>query len=361
MAIKRITMQELADACGLSRNTVSKVFNERGTVPEATKQLVLRKAEELGYMQFNVEKNVSAEESSGDSAFQKSGISKSALSAYSGKNVALLTKRIPNDYHFGSLFLPSFTERLSRAGVTLMMYEVKENEFEECCIPKHLVLDQTAGIITIEIFDKKYLEMLSGLGLPLLAVDAFAEADMSLLNFDFISMENIASTINLISHIISNGAKKLGFVGDINHCNSFHERFMGFIRALNKYGIPFEKEICILNDDSESYGSVEWFMTQIQSMPYKPDSFVCANDFIAINLLKAVKKMNLSVPDDIKIAGFDGILQSEVVEPPLTTIKIPGKEIGKMAADMLMERMVKPEKPFIRVYVNTTPIFRSST
>ena len=70
MAIKRITMQELADACGLSRNTVSKVFNERGTVPEATKQLVLRKAEELGYMQFNVEKNVSAEESSGDSAFQ---------------------------------------------------------------------------------------------------------------------------------------------------------------------------------------------------------------------------------------------------------------------------------------------------
>ena len=136
---------------------------------------------------------------------------------------------------------------------------------------------------------------------------------------------------------------------------------MGFTRALNKYGISFEKEICILNDDSEAYGSIDWFIAQLQAMPYRPDAFICANDFIAINLLMAVKKMNLCVPDDIKIAGFDGILQSEVVEPPLTTIKIPGKEIGRMAADMLMERMAKPEKPFVRIYVNTTPIFRSST
>ena len=323
MAIKRITMQELADACGLSRNTVSKVFNERGTVPDATKQLVLRKAEELGYLQFNVEKTGSTEEKPGDAAFQNAGSQKPSLFVHSGKNVALLTKRIPNDYHFGSLFLPA--------------------------------------IITIEIFDEKYLQMLSGLGIPLLVVDAFAEADMTLLNFDFISMENIASTIKLTSHLIQNGAKKLGFVGDINHCNSFHERYMGFTRALNKYGISFEKEICILNDDSEAYGSIDWFIAQLQAMPYRPDAFICANDFIAINLLMAVKKMNLCVPDDIKIAGFDGILQSEVVEPPLTTIKIPGKEIGRMAADMLMERMAKPEKPFVRIYVNTTPIFRSST
>ena len=48
MAFKRITMQDIADACGLSRNTVSKVFNGRGTIPEITKQIVLKKAEELG-------------------------------------------------------------------------------------------------------------------------------------------------------------------------------------------------------------------------------------------------------------------------------------------------------------------------
>ena len=52
MAVKRVTMQEIADACGLSRNTVSKIFNDRGAVPEATKKLVLQKAQELGYGQI---------------------------------------------------------------------------------------------------------------------------------------------------------------------------------------------------------------------------------------------------------------------------------------------------------------------
>ena len=50
--IKRVTMQNIADACGLSRNTVSKIFNGRGAVPEATRELVLAKALELGYHQF---------------------------------------------------------------------------------------------------------------------------------------------------------------------------------------------------------------------------------------------------------------------------------------------------------------------
>ena len=52
MALKRVTMQQIADACGLSRNTVSKVFNGRGKVPTATRDIVLSKAQELGYYQY---------------------------------------------------------------------------------------------------------------------------------------------------------------------------------------------------------------------------------------------------------------------------------------------------------------------
>ena len=51
MAVRRVTMQDIADACGLSRNTVSKIFNNRGSVPQATQELVLKKAQELGYIQ----------------------------------------------------------------------------------------------------------------------------------------------------------------------------------------------------------------------------------------------------------------------------------------------------------------------
>jgi DNA-binding LacI/PurR family transcriptional regulator len=123
------------------------------------------------------------------------------------------------------------------------MYEVKEDELKNRQLPKHLSLEQTAGIVTIEIFDQEYLSMLSDINIPLLAVDAFAGADITIMDYDFISMENIASTIKLTSHIISKGAKKLGFIGDIKHCNSFYERFLGFSRALENNDIKLANDV----------------------------------------------------------------------------------------------------------------------
>jgi len=355
MAIKRVTMQDIADACNLSRNTVSKIFNDRGAVPEATRQMVIQKAEELGYMQFGIEK------SGRTGPVEVAPVSTPHTNTSSAKTIALLIKRIPDDYHFGALLLPSLTEKLSRYGYTLTMHEVRDNDLTNKTLPKHLSLEQITGIITIEIFDKDYLDMLSRLNIPMIAVDAFFGAGISIINYDFISMENLASTITLTSHIISRGAKNIGFIGDQKHCNSFHERFVGFSLALQNNNLQLKKELCILKDDSEPYYDINWLISQIKAMPYMPDAFVCANDYLAINTIKALKQMNISIPDEILVAGFDGILQSEVIEPSLTTVKIPSKEIGKMAAEMLLTRIKSPEKPFRKMYVATTPVFRNST
>ena len=81
MANNKVTMQDIADACGLSRNTVSKVFNGRGSVPQNTRNIILKKAEELGYKAIPNE-----------NAFKQSS---------SGKVIALLTNKLPSEYHFG--------------------------------------------------------------------------------------------------------------------------------------------------------------------------------------------------------------------------------------------------------------------
>ena len=96
MALKRVTMQDIADACGLSRNTVSKVFNGRG--PEATKKLVLNKAKELGYYQQPADMG---------------GREKAA------RSIALLTQRKFQNHSFGAVFITSFTDALSRDGYTI--------------------------------------------------------------------------------------------------------------------------------------------------------------------------------------------------------------------------------------------------
>ena len=96
-------------------------------------------------------------------------------------------------------------------------------------------------------------------------------------------------------------------------------------------------------------------------MPALPDAFVCANDYLAVHLMSAIKKKGLSIPDDIMVTGFDGTSQSALVEPALTTVQIPSIEIGRMSADILLARIRNPELPFSYTHIRTTPVWRKST
>ena len=341
MAIRRITIQDIADACGLSRNTVSKVFNNRGAVQEPTRQLVLRKAMELGYYQLAHEEAVQQE--------------------LHMQNIALLTRQMPVDYHFGTFMIPSFAAQLSREGYTLMMQEISEEELRRPALPAHINPDQTAGILCIELFDRRYINWLLSLGLPLLLVDGPFNATTDAMNCDRISMENLASTMALVDHVISKGARKIGFVGDPNHCSSFHERWFGFRSALEGAGLPLNRALCILDGDESPYSDAGWLSARLLQMPQLPDALICVNDFIAIRVMTALKQLGVAIPGQVMVAGFDGTAQATVVEPALTTVQIPGIEIGRIAADMLLNRIANPGRPPISVYAKTSPIWREST
>ena len=341
MALKRVTIQDVANACGLSRNTVSKVFNGRGAVQDPTRQLVMKKAQELGYFQL----------ASGEAVQPELHM----------QNIALFTRHMPVDYHFGTFFIPAFAAQLSRSGYTLMMYELSEEELRQGSLPAHINLDQTAAILCIELFDQRYIDKISELGRPILLVDGACGAAVSLLNCDMISMENLASTMALVNHVVSKGAQSIGFVGDPDHCNSFHERWIGFYSELANAGLPLNRELCILDRDDAPYGDAAWLADRIRRMPQLPDALICVNDYIAIHVMNALKQLGIAIPDQIMVAGFDGTAQSAVVAPSLTTVQIPGAEIGRTAADMLLNRITNPGRSPLSVYVKTAPIWREST
>lgn len=340
---KRVTMQEIADACGLSRNTVSKIFNGRGGVPDATRDFVLSKAQELGYHQIT------------DNAAPSS-----PASSTQNQNIALLTHSKPSLHNFGSLFITNFTDQICRSGYNLKIFEISAADYKKKTLPSHFSLDEISGIIMIELFDRDYTEMVCDLGLPVLLVDSFAHAPRELMHCDLVYMENYASTIALTSRMIENGAKTLGFVGDAHHCNSFSERWMGFQTALERQHIPLDPSLCIMADDSEPYGEVDWMLSKLNALPKIPDAFVCVNDFIAIRVMRALRIKGLSIPKDVMITGFDGTNEAEVVDPPLTTAKIPAADIGRISADMLLERIAAPKLPYRCIFVKSIPIWRDS-
>lgn len=335
MARKRITMQDIAQACGLSRNTVSKVFNDRGAVPEETRRLVLDKARQLGYTQLPAESG-------------------------QGRSIALLTQHKLLSHNFGAFFITSFTDQISRAGYTLKMYEISRAEVREKRLPPHLDLEETAGILGIELFDRPYLESVCALGKPTVFVDGYPHAAESPINCDFVSMENLASETALVGRMIRSGAKKIGFVGDKNHCNSFYERWVGCCSALREAGLPIREDLSILAEDGEYYGDPAWLLRQLEALPEIPDGFACANDYLALHLMTALKKLGLSIPGDVMVAGFDGSMEASVVTPALATARIPSAEIGRLAASVLAQRIRQPDFPYHWTYVKTTPIWGES-
>ena len=347
MPIKRVTMQDIADACGLSRNTVSKVFNNRGAVPPPTRSLILQKAKELGY-------GIPGQPDSPPQSFPVPGPAE-------GNSIALLTCNMPVDYHFGTYFVTAFTDQICRAGYTLKMFELSGDELRQKRLPPHFSLNQTAGIVGIELFDRKYMDFVCALGLPTIFVDGPAYSGLDLLPCDIILMENWASNIAVISHLASLGAKYIGFCGDKEHCCSFSERWMGYKLGLQLSGLPLDEKLCITEPDSSPYNNPDWLISRFDRMPRLPDAMVCANDYLAVHVMNALKKKGLSVPDDVMITGFDGTSQSALVEPPLTTVQIPSVDIGRMAAETLLSRIRNPALPYSWTHVRTTPVWRRST
>lgn len=338
MAVKRITMQDVADACGLSRNTISKIFNGRGSVSESTRRAVVETAKKIGYVNFP--ENTAAPEE---------------------KNIAILSGSKLRRHHFGAYFVTSFTDQVCRSGYNIKMYEITDAEIKERKLPPHLQLDDTAGILCIELFDQAYQQMIAALGLPCLFVDGYARENKTILNCDFVTMENYAATQFLVNHLIDKGARCLGFVGDKEHCNSFYERWSGFGAALSDADLPVDRHFCILEPDGEIYADADRLAEKLNAMPRIPDALVCANDFIAIHVSAALKKLGKKIPDDVMVTGFDGSPEAMVVEPSLTTVSIDNNGIGRLAAVQLISRIRNPGCPPVWTAVTSTPILGGST
>lgn len=344
MAERRTTMQDIADACGFSRNTVSKVFNGRGTVPEATRQIVLKKAQELNYRQTLADSDEPEQE---------------RWSAR--RSVAVFTTYMPSTSHYGSLFISAFANRITRAGYNILMYEITQEELRSRRLPDNFSMDQTAGILGIELFERDYSDFICSLRLPVIFADTYACADFSVMGADVIAMESTDSVIRMVEGLASRGAKRMGFLGDRGHCNSFYERWEGFRTGLEHAGLPYRGDLCILEKDKSPYDSTAWLAEQLEQMPQMPEAFVCANDYLAIHLIRALKEKGIQIPKDVMIIGFDGSPESNVVDPPLTTVQIRSTDMGTIAAGILLERIQNPSLPFRRTYLQTTPVWRGTT
>lgn len=342
MAKEKVTIQDIADALGISRNTASKALNGSESIPAETRNKVIRKAIELKYKQF---------------AFMDSD----GLLSKSSGNIALLTENLPNTSHFGSTLISGLEKRISAEGYNLSIHIVRDIEQKSLSLPNNFDAANVDGIICIELFDLEYSNLITGLGIPTIFIDCSAYVCYPDFRADVLLMENEHSTYQLTRKLINGGYKSFGFIGDYNHCRSFKERWTGFNRALTEAGIALDLSQCIIDDDRLFFSKPEWMDERVAGIRELPAVFVCANDYIAVSMMKALRNRNLSIPQDIVICGFDNGPESVIVEPHLTTVHIFSNEMGVKAAEMLLSRIKDPNQPYQVSHIYTKPIIREST
>ena len=159
----RVTIQDIADALGVSRNTVSKAINNTGVLAPATREKVLKKAIEMGYKQFSY---VNLSERSGNGLTMDVPLIDPEPQQF--RNIALLTTQFINSSHFASTMLDRLQRELTLAGYSLSIHRISEENLQSHTLPTSFFPQQVSGILCIEVFDTGYSEFLCGLNLPLL-------------------------------------------------------------------------------------------------------------------------------------------------------------------------------------------------
>ena len=352
----RVTIQDIADALGLSRNTVSKAINNTGVLADATRDRILKKAMEMGYKQFSytaIFEDISKQEDT-PSTLPKN------------REIALLTTTFLGDSHFSSTMLDKFHREISQLHYSLSMHRISSSELKQQKLPVTLDLSRISGIICYEVFDHNYSKMLCDLEIPILFVDSPVIGLNEPLKADCLYMDNHSCIYSFLQEMIRRGKTSFGFVGEQLHCQSFWERHMAFRDALYLLNQPYKEEYCMLGNKEgvENPGSSEYreYLTErFKNLNQLPEVLVCANDFVALDTMHVLRELGYSVPEDVCICGFDDSPESKIIDPSLTTIHIHSQIMGFSAVHLLMSRIKNPSLNYRTMYTETSLIYRKST
>lgn len=351
---ERVTIQDIADALGVSRNTVSKAINNTGILADSTREKVLIKAREMGYKQFSY------------LDMTKFGKEERFFARASMREIVLFTTGFIGDLHFSSTMLDKFQNEIAQLGYSFTMHRIREDEIANRQLPGSYNNERTIGILCIDMFDKAYCEMLCGLGIPVLFVDSPVFGCDEPFKADYLYMDNQSGIRSFMAEMVRRGKKKIGFIGEYMHCQSFYERYLGYRDAIYLLKLPFREKYCILgnNEADRKSGSEEYqdyLMLRIREMEDLPEVFICANDFVALDVLQVLKKMGKQVPQDIWLCGFDDSPESKIISPSLTTIQIHSQIMGLSAVQLLGSRIKEPSLNTRMVHTETSLVYREST
>ena len=312
------TIKDVALKAGVSTTTVSKVINNVPSISEATASRIRSIMKELDYHPNRRAQNFARKST-------RTILYVSALN----KNVAF------NNPHMFETMV-GLQNSLAKKNYSLMLAGVTK---ENCMgviedIVSQRIVD--AMVFHVSVVSKELESLVLKEEVPHIVLGCPEHKTQ----LSWIDNNNALSGEIAAKYILSLGYEKVAFIGGFKNDIGSACRFDGVKAALDQSNIALDTSYVCLGDSSIESGMT--MMNQLLSLEDKPDAVICANNYLALGALKAIQKLNMSVPEEIGIITFDSYPFATTTNPTLTTVDIDVYDLGKQAGESILQILKKP-------------------
>jgi LacI family transcriptional regulator len=176
---------------------------------------------------------------------------------------------------------------------------------------------------------------------------------------DTVRAQSRRGAAEAVRHLHSLGRRRIAFVNGPTHTAPGSSRRLGYLDGLRSCGLRRDDLLCEVADDfmvEPGRRATEQLLERA-----RPDALLCANDLLAVGALTALREAGLHVPGDVALVGMDNSALSEVTWPTLTTVDLGSAERARIAAELLLERIERPEREPEVVGVQPRLVVRASS
>lgn len=314
-----VTIDDVAARCGLSRATVSRAFSRPDLLRVQTRERVLEAARSLGFSPNAIAR-----------AMVRKKTESIGFILSESQTPALLNP-------FYAPILHAILQETTRQGYSLLIASSSDMRRETGVINLNQHLD---GVILAGQVQEDLVSYFQSRNIPMVALN----------NSDHEQLVSVThadeeGTRLAMQYLLESGRKRIGYVGGRFSRMVVRQRGQAYSRSMEKAGLSCPEEwVTELEPTMEA--SRSWLENRIRESGIEalPEAFFCANDTLAVGIVKALLRSGVQIPETVAVVGFDDSQVACTIEPELTTVRVPKEEMGRKAIELLMQLM-RGEEP----------------
>jgi LacI family transcriptional regulator len=315
------TIKDVASYSGLSIATISKYING-GNVLEHNRQLIAEAIKALDYRRNDMARGLKTNKT---------------------MTIGVLIPSLENI--FFTTIISIIEDMLQEHGYGTIICDFKENSALEQKKLEFLVNKHVDGIIMVSYGgDASYIQELLDKEIPVILLDRMIKD----VECDLVLADNLNASYQAVEALITRNHKRIGIICGPKDTYTADERQKGYVRVHQDYNMDIDESLminCAYTVES-GYKALESFW----KMKDRPTAVLVTNYEMTIGAIMAVNDLNICVPDELSLIGFDNIQMAKVVRPPLSIVEQPMEEIGIHAANLMLKRLRKDYTDFPTLY-----------